>query len=158
MLFIEKKYELFLKKNGIEKAKYHTHFQRGKPFASVQIRTRKRAREREKRTFFVPFILSERNFCKICFNSMYSVLNKLLSYLDLSLASVYSHMNCKVSIAVRYLLHVNLLLIIRRENYRLFVASSIFTSCKNHSLLAKVIHHLLQYLPVACQVLNLIKR
>ena len=135
MLFIEKKYELFKKQNGIEKAKYHTHFQRGKPFASVQIRTRKRAREREKRTFFVPFILSERNFCKICFNSMYSVLNKLLSYLDLSLASVYSHMNCNVSITVRYLLQVTCcsLFVAKIIGYFLQVQSS---------LLAKITRYL----------------
>ena len=37
---------------------------------SVQIGTPKRAPEGEKRTFFVPFILPERNFSNICFISI----------------------------------------------------------------------------------------
>ena len=69
----------FYNRNGVEKGKSHTHFQRDEPSASVQIRTRKR----EKRTFFVPFILSEKNVSNLCYISVYSVLNKPSSYLDL---------------------------------------------------------------------------
>ena len=39
------------------------------------------ARQRKKRAFLVPFVLSERNFFKnLCFISMYSVLNTLSEY------------------------------------------------------------------------------
>ena len=36
--------------------------------------------QKKKMAFFVPFILSERNFFKICFILMHSVLNTLLEY------------------------------------------------------------------------------
>ena len=38
------------------------------------------ARERKKRAFLVPFILSNRKFLHLCFISMYSVLNTLSDY------------------------------------------------------------------------------
>ena len=50
-----------------------------------------RAHERKKRLFFVPFILSERNFLRFCFNKLYSVLNTLSEYTYFYISKILLH-------------------------------------------------------------------
>ena len=54
------------------------------------------SRYRKKGEFFVPFILPEENFFKICFTSMYSVLNALLDYIYfyISKKHYFIHFSC----------------------------------------------------------------
>ena len=52
-------------------------------------------RERKKRVFFVPFILSEDNFFKdLCFMSVYSVMNTLSEYTYISKKHYFIHFCC----------------------------------------------------------------
>ena len=84
MHFVEQKYTLIKTKRNRKWKIPHTVLERRTLcFSSYNNRNLKvklwwvRARERKKRAFFAPFILSKGKFFKICFISLYSVLNTL---------------------------------------------------------------------------------
>ena len=71
--FFELEYKLEQKRNGIGNGKSHIEFKRDEPCASAQIKSQIKSKtvmswnsRRKKKTFFVPFILSEGNCFKIC--------------------------------------------------------------------------------------------
>ena len=74
MYFLEQKYKLWWRQNGIKNGKSHTRRRtlRFSLYKNRKLKVKLRwvgARERKNRTFFVPFIFSEENFLNICVSS-----------------------------------------------------------------------------------------